>query len=62
MEEILCDSMGNMNAFATDATERVAGEVGVFLRNVRKAARNTGETKNTTGDGGAKRYANDGGN
>ena len=54
LEEIVCDSMGRMNAFATDATERVAGEVGVFLRNVRKAAKDAGETKNTTGDGGGK--------
>ena len=46
--------MGKMNAFATESTERVAGEVGVFLRNLRKAAKNTGATKNTTGDGGVK--------
>lgn len=52
--EIICDAMGKMNAFATDATERVAGEVGVFLRNVRKAAKNTGATKKATGDGGVK--------
>ncbi|MGM9604004.1 MAG: hypothetical protein ACI3XG_02960 [Faecousia sp.] len=57
LEEIVCDAMGKMNAFATDATERVAGEVGVFLRNVRKAAKNTGATKNTTGDGGGKYYS-----
>lgn len=55
LEEIICDSMGKMNAFATESTERVAGEVGVFLRNLRKAAKNTGATKNTTGDGGVKR-------
>lgn len=54
LEEILCDAMGQMNAFATEATERVAGEVGVFLRNVRKAAKDTGTTKNTTGEGGVK--------
>lgn len=56
LEEIVCDAMGRMNAFATDATERVAGEVGVFLRNVRKAAKEAkvGETKNATGDGGVK--------
>lgn len=53
--EIICDSLGKMNAFATESTERVAGEVGVFLRNVRKAAKNTG-------DGGVKRDTNDGGN
>ncbi len=55
LEEILCDAMGQMNAFATEATERVAGEVGVFLRNVRKAAKDTGAAKNTTGEGGVKR-------
>ena len=55
LEEIICDSLGKMNAFATESTERIAGEVGVFLRNVRKAAKNTGATKNTTGDGGVKR-------
>lgn len=55
LEEILCDAMGQMNAFATEETERVAGEVGVFLRNVRKAAKDTGATKNTTGEGGVKR-------
>lgn len=53
-EEIICDAEGQMNAFATEETERVAGEVGLFLRNVRKAAKNTGETKNTTGEGGVK--------
>ena len=47
-EEIICDAMGQMNAFAAEEMERVAGEVGVFLRNVRKAAKDTGETKNTT--------------
>lgn len=47
--------MGNMNAFATDATERLAGEVGVFLRNVNKAAQKKGgQKKNATGDGGVK--------
>ena len=46
--------MGQMNAFATEEMERVAGEVGVFLRNVRKAAKDTGTTKNTTGEGGVK--------
>lgn len=34
--------------------ERVAGEVGVFLRNVRKAEKDTGAAKNTTGEGGVK--------
>ena len=52
--EIICDAMGQMNAFATEATERVAGEVGVFLRNVRKAAKDTVAAKNTTGEGGVK--------
>ena len=56
LEEIVCDAMGRMNAFATESTERVAGEVGVFLRNVRKAAKEAkvGATKNATGDGGGK--------
>lgn len=53
-EEIICDAMAGMNAFATEETERVAGEVGLFLRNVRKAAKDTGATKNTTGEGGVK--------
>lgn len=55
LEEIICDAEGQMNAFATEETERVAGEVGLFLRNVRKAAKDTGATKNTTGEGGVKR-------
>lgn len=45
LEEIICDSLGKMNAFATEATERVAGEVGVFLRNVRKNAINSTQAK-----------------
>lgn len=52
--KIICDAEGQMNAFATKETERVAGEVGLFLRNVRKAAKDTGATKNTTGEGGVK--------
>ena len=41
---------GQMNAFATEATERIAGEVGVFLRDVRKAAKQKGgQKKNATG-------------
>ena len=39
LEEILCDSIGKMNAFATESTRSLAGEVGVFLRNVRKNVR-----------------------
>ena len=39
LEEILCDSIGKMNAFATESTRSLAGEVGVFLRNVRKSVR-----------------------
>lgn len=54
LEEIICDAEGQMNAFATEETKRVAGEVGLFLRNVRKAAKDTGATKNTTGEGGVK--------
>ena len=45
LEEIICDSLGKMNAFATESTERVAGEVGVFLRNVRKNAVNSTKAK-----------------
>ena len=45
LEEIICDAEGQMNAFATEETERVAGEVGLFLRNVRKAAKDTRATK-----------------
>ena len=55
--EIICDAMAGMNAFATEETERVAGEVGLFLRNVRKAAKDTGATKNTTGEGGVTYYS-----
>ena len=53
LEEILCDAMGSMNAFATETTERMAGEVGVFLRDVRKSVRKQegGQKKNATGDG-----------
>ncbi len=44
-----------MNAFATDATERLAGKVGVFLRNVKKEAQKKGgQKKNATGDGGVR--------
>ena len=56
-EEIICDAEGQMNAFATEETERAAGEVGLFLCNVRKAAKDTGATKNTTGDGGVTYYS-----
>ena len=56
-EEIICDAEGQMNAFATEETERVAGEVGLFLRNVSKAAKDTGATKNTTGEGGVTYYS-----
>ena len=37
--EIVCDAVGKMNAFATESTRSLAGEVGVFLRNVRKNVR-----------------------
>lgn len=43
--EIICDAMAGMNAFATEGTERVAGEVGLFLRNVRKAEVNGTQEK-----------------
>ena len=50
LEEIVCDAMAEMNAFATEQTESVAGEVGRFLRDVQKAAQGTalegGQKKN----------------
>ena len=53
LEEIVCDAMAEMNAFATEQMERVAGEVGRFLRDVQKAAQGTalegGEKKNAPG-------------
>lgn len=57
LEEILCDSIGKMNAFATESTRSLAGEVGVFLRNVRKNVRRQegGQKKNATGDGGVNK-------
>ena len=47
---------GQMNAFATEATERITGEVGMFLRDVRKSVRKQegGQKKNATGDGGVR--------
>ena len=41
LEEIVCDAMGKMNAFATEETSTVAGEVGQFLRDLRKTALET---------------------
>ena len=41
LEEMVCDAMGKMNAFATEETSTVAGEVGQFLRDLRKAALET---------------------
>ena len=53
LEEIVCDAMAEMNAFATEQTERVAGEVGRFLRDVKKAAQGGtlegGQKKNAPG-------------
>ena len=49
LEEMVCDAMGEMNAFATEETSSVAGEVGQFLRDLRKAALETqteGQKKN----------------
>ena len=40
ISEMVCDAMGEMNAFATEETSSVAGEVGLFLRDLRKAAKN----------------------
>lgn len=57
LEEIVCDAMAEMNAFATEQTESVAGEVGRFLRDVKKAAQGGtiegGQKKNAPG--GVKR-------
>ena len=41
LEEMVCDAMGKMNAFATEETSTVAGEVGQFLRDLREAALKT---------------------
>lgn len=41
LEEMMCDAMGKMNAFATEETSTVAGEVGQFLRDLRKTALET---------------------
>ena len=41
ISEMVCDAMGEMNAFATEETSSVAGEVGQFLRDLRKAALET---------------------
>ena len=41
LEEMVCDAMGKMNAFATEETSTVAGEVGQFLRDMRKTALET---------------------
>ena len=41
LEEMVCDAMGEMNAFATEETSSVAGEVGQLLRDLRKAALET---------------------
>lgn len=56
LEEIVCDAEAQMNAFATEQTERIAGEVGMFLRNVGKSAnaQKAAAIKNTTGNGGVK--------
>ena len=50
----LCDSIGKMNAFATESTRSLAGEVGVFLRNVRKSVRRQerGGNQSANRDGG----------
>lgn len=40
LEEMVCDAMGKMNAFATEETSTVAGEVGQFLRDLRKTVKN----------------------
>lgn len=40
ISEMVCDAMGEMNVFATEGTSTVAGEVGQFLRDLRKTAKN----------------------
>lgn len=45
-DEILCDALGEMNAFATEGQERNAGEVGLFLRDVARAEENSRTTEN----------------
>lgn len=40
-DEIICDALGEMNAFATEGQERNAGEVGLFLRDVARAEENS---------------------
>ena len=37
ISEMVCDAMGEMNAFATEETSSVAGEVGQFLRDLRSS-------------------------
>ena len=54
LEEIVCDAMAEMNAFATEQMESVAGEVGRFLRDVQKAAQGTAL------EGGQKKNAREG--
>lgn len=39
ISEMVCDAMGEMNAFATEETSTVAGEVGLFLRDLRSSLR-----------------------
>lgn len=58
--EIVCDAVGKMNAFATESTRSLAGEVGVFLRNVRKNVRRQegGGNKSANRDGGVKYSVN----
>lgn len=57
--EIVCDAVGKMNAFATESTRSLTGEVGVFLRNVRKSVgkQEGGQKKSATGDGGITHYS-----
>ena len=37
ISEMVCDATGEMNAFATEETSTVAGEVGLFLRDLRSS-------------------------
>ena len=61
LEEMVCDAMGRMNAFATEETASVAGEVGQFLRDLRKAALETLNSDNAVQDSSNEMLASDNG-
>lgn len=53
-DEILCDAMGEMNAFATEGQEKAAGAVGLFLRDVARAEENSQAKENAAEDSGGE--------